>query len=373
VSNDKAIYNRCLSEEDLRTLAFRPGTHTHEQDLLDHISSCELCSDAWEGLRLLSEDEYSESINAITEKIKQHTRTEDFTVRSLHRWYAVAASFAVLLTLAYWLNLSLNQKQKEVAQNLPSDTLIYNRKNTTLSNADKIQPNADATTANSFSKVENDMPENFVPPPVQSVPAEEKITYKVVPNAGYNKSDAEIKDIPQTITNEEYLKTSAPMQNNFVESNDKYYRAPVPENSTSGYVLKEQSIKNIPTSKDNKKQTTKEKNNVPTAPNKEEINEATRLEETTLLDSINTLKTISSNALLVQALQAFDSAQYLHGVEICNEIASRGDTYQSAALLLKAQCLLKLGKKNEAKKILNDLVKSNSPVKDEAQRLLNAY
>ncbi len=389
MSKDNSIYNHCLSEEDMRTLAYQPGTHPREKELLAHVQECELCSDALEGLQLLTESEYTEGMIVISEKIQEKTTDQNVRTLPLRRWYAVAASFAILLSLAYWLNLSLNQKQNEVVQNLPVEEQQKTNNATTLSNNENIKPDADAEKKNTLSDRLTEKPNDFTLPPIKS----EEHTSKSVKDDDVVVSDAvtdavvldEVKIeqfgqsnnnnnlVPQSTYKDYSNSPTAPIQSQTIQQKDNFFATPQYHEKLNDVRIKEESIKNINTTSHRKENKLKVAPNKPEPSVKKTESDQSQNEDVTLLDSIGAYKTIGSELLLTQAQNEFDKLRYQQSITITNEIVSRSDVHQADALLLKAHSLLKLGKKSDGKKILNDLIKSNSSVKDEAQKLLNAY
>ena len=52
----KPVRTHCLSNDELEKLLYHPDSIENQSILLDHISGCELCSDAYDGMKTLNEE-----------------------------------------------------------------------------------------------------------------------------------------------------------------------------------------------------------------------------------------------------------------------------------------------------------------------------
>lgn len=86
-----------------------------------HLADCELCSEAVDGLRLLTETETNESLIKIDNRISNRLKETPVLIILMKRAMAVAAVLVVVIIGAFFLNEFMNQKHHEVAQNISGE------------------------------------------------------------------------------------------------------------------------------------------------------------------------------------------------------------------------------------------------------------
>ncbi len=368
MNNANNTYHPCLNEEELRTLAYHPGVHTNEHALRNHIATCEFCADALEGLQLISEQEYLSSIENINSRIEQQLSKDsrnESTEIPLKRWLAVAASFILLMGIAYLINLSLNKNEKQLSDT--REPAEYKRPELN---------NADTKTEEDFSITKNEQSTNepgFAPKDLSNEKTIRQTPHKDIEVKSapappmyemYVPQDAEYANAPTTVQGG----VSKPDANKPVQLDDIVsYNSLAPVSADNMKSIPQKNILIKEETKSQKKDKVyRKENNMPTI-NDEKMQMPGNTSDGLFADSLNT---ISSEQLLNQAKFQYESSRYNDVLNICNTIIQRKDAVKDEASLWKAKCLIKLGKGSEAKKILKSLIDSNSGFKTEAQELL---
>ncbi len=111
----------CLTRDEMQDyLADRlAGNRLRRVEL--HLADCELCTDAVDGLRLLSESEANDSLVKIDNSINRRSKETPVLIVLMKRAMAVAAILIVVIIGAFYLNEVMNQKHQEVAQNISDE------------------------------------------------------------------------------------------------------------------------------------------------------------------------------------------------------------------------------------------------------------
>lgn len=368
MSNTSHIYPHCLNEDELRMLAFHPGRHPNEAALKEHVTSCELCSDALEGIQLLNEEAFSESMEHLHSKIEEQvSKNIDEVPREvpLRRWMAAAASLVLIMSMAYFMNLYFNKDKKQLSDSRePSE---YQRPE--LSNADTesdgfVSTKKQEQTINEVDEeAENFLKDQSV---VQAPVKEKRLNVEPPPTnfEMYTPQDADFANAPGNIQGG----ASVPDANKSVQKEDivnNKSMAPVTADKIQNIPQKNITVTEESISKKKEKYNRKESN----AP---VVNDEKMQMESVTSTGIFTdsLYVMSSAELLNQAKARYNASQYNEAVKLCNLIVSRNDAQREEALLIKAKSLIKLNKTSEAKKILKSLTDNNSVFKTEAEEIL---
>ena len=108
----------CLTRNEMQDyLADRlAGSRLRRVEL--HLADCELCSDAIDGLKLLTEAETNESLVKIDNHIGRKLKDTPLIIVLVRRAIAIAAVLMVVIIGAFYLNEFMNQKHLEVTQNI---------------------------------------------------------------------------------------------------------------------------------------------------------------------------------------------------------------------------------------------------------------
>ncbi len=364
----------CLSRNEMQDyLADRlAGNRLRRVEL--HLVDCELCTEAIDGLRLLSETETNESLVKIDNRISRRLKENPVLIMMMKRSMAVAAVLIVVIIGAFFLNEFMNQKHQEVAQNFAEkksdleksvDGIHY--KKDSIYDKEKIKvtqpvgngkpiedvkvPGQQPVGGFVFKNLPKDENQSIsndnlvvdVSPPTVNKTAEENYEPLVGDKLDQkNDLDVSTKSItsPQTVT----LTTD---QLSFSPSNS-FSSGSSPQLSPS---LNQEEVE-ITSGKKNKN----EKDKIPSGG-------YTKSRDQSISDSVSI--DVPSD-LFNQAMQYKSSGEKEKAIEKLDELIKLNNELKPQAMWEKAFLLINLNKKDKAKTVLADLSKIESAYKQKA-------
>lgn len=102
----------CLTSDALKMYSTDQLTNLQKEEVDNHLESCELCSDALEGIQLLSDPQKLDKIvSEINENLKSnlaHKQTKKDTFQNRFFYIAAAASIIILIGFYFYLQNSFN-------------------------------------------------------------------------------------------------------------------------------------------------------------------------------------------------------------------------------------------------------------------------
>lgn len=134
-----------------------------------HLADCELCSDAIDGLKLLTEAETNESLVKIDNHIGRKLKDTPLIIVLVSRSIAIAAVLMVVIIGAFYLNEFMNKKHLEVAQNISGK----NEENKKTETNSVTQQDTQTTGSIKFT------------PPVEDLQESEKMVEQPILNGNY--------------------------------------------------------------------------------------------------------------------------------------------------------------------------------------------
>jgi len=127
----KSLFNPsgCLTLETMNRYQALELTEPEKREIDGHLKGCELCSDALEGLRLITDrDKLNSIVTEINENLRKNLTSETVTVKSKNResgmkylYFAVAASVLLLIAVFSYLNFYSPIKDTQMSVISPVD------------------------------------------------------------------------------------------------------------------------------------------------------------------------------------------------------------------------------------------------------------
>ena len=371
----KPVRTHCLSNDELEKLLYHPDSIENQSILLDHISGCELCSDAYDGMKTLNEEEYHKHLIQLKEKIKDRLGDSKKRILPLRKWLTIAASFLILFTLTYYLNQYFSRQQQELAQ-------IPNQKNTdAFSNDEPIAP-SDSIPDSIKPDVNTTGPVLMNPENTKDIRKDDKMfreefkteDIQSTQQTGANKNIQNQDALKPNNQGKPYVPAPSGTQQPGSEQEDLpstlYTEKSVTVDDTES-LSESVTISTESNRKIKKKQ--RDGNKLNEAPIVNESSEKNQFQNLTVADSTELYKNIRTEKILQFAQEAYNQNQFQQAISLCNQILLRNDGTEDNALLLKAKCLYKLGDKNSSVQLLQELIKRKSPLSNEAQHIIDSY
>ncbi len=341
-----------------------------------HLADCELCTDAVDGLRLLTETDTNESLIKIDNRISRRLKETPVLIILMKRAMAVAAVLIVVIIGAFFLNELLNKKQTQVAENISEKKLELEKsvdsihlKNDSIYDEQTIKftppvgngkpiedvkaPDQQPVGGYVFKNVqreENQSVSNYnsfddAPSPVENkVTDDESITAMDGDKFDQNNE----KDISSKSITESPTVTVTGTTEQLTSPNNSYSAAP-PQLSQS------LNLDEVQITSGKKYKAGKDKNASAESPKQEEKNGLT--------DSV--IVDLPSD-LFNQAMQYRAAGEKEKAIDKLDELIKLNNNFKPQAMWEKAKLLIDLNKKDKAKTVLTDLSKIESDYKQQA-------
>jgi TonB family protein len=119
----------CLTLEAMNRYQASELTESEKREIDDHLNGCELCCDALEGLRLITDrDKLNSIVSEINKNLRKNLITETGTVNPIYQesgmkylYFAVAASVLLLIAVFSYLNFYSPIKETQLSVLSPAD------------------------------------------------------------------------------------------------------------------------------------------------------------------------------------------------------------------------------------------------------------
>ena len=362
----------CLPRNEMQDyLADRlAGSRLRQVEL--HLADCELCSDAIDGLKLLTEAETNESLVKIDNRIGRKLKDTPLIIVLVRRSIAIAAVLMVVIIGAFYLNEFMDQKHLEVAQNISGK----NEENKMTETNSVTEQDTQTTGTIKFT------------PPVEDLQESEKMVEQPTLNGNYEgtismrdlkkketttiSGDVVMDDVPPVVetesiknSNEEKYDTKSvttttldlEKDNNDFTVSGYSQQLTSPNNSYSAtptYSPQMQLDEVLIISSGKKNKNGKDKS----------LSEVyTKSEEERLTDSVDA--DIPSE-LFNLAMQYKSVGEKEKAIEELDKLIKLNNDLKPQAMWEKAILLIELNKKDKAKTVLTDLSNINSSYKQKA-------
>ena len=362
----------CLPRNEMQDyLADRlAGSRLRQVEL--HLADCELCSDAIDGLKLLTEAETNESLVKIDNRIGRKLKDTPLIIVLVRRSIAIAAVLMVVIIGAFYLNEFMDQKHLEVAQNISGK----NEENKKTETNSVTKQDTQTTGSIKFT------------PPVEDLQESEKMVEQPTLNGNYEgtismrdlkkketttiSGDVVMDDVPPVVetesiknSNEEKYDTKSVTTTTLDLEKDNIdftvsgssQQLTSPNNSYSASPtyspqMQLDEVQIISSGKKNKNGKDKSLSEV-----------YTRLEDQGLSDSVDA--DIPSE-LFNLAMQYKSVGEKEKAIEELDKLIKLNNDLKPQAMWEKAILLIELNKKDKAKTVLTDLSNINSSYKQKA-------
>lgn len=362
----------CLTRNEMQDyLADRlAGSRLRQVEL--HLADCELCSDAIDGLKLLTEAETNESLVKIDNRIGRKLKDTPLIIVLVRRSIAIAAVLMVVIIGAFYLNEFMDQKHLEVAQNISGK----NEENKMTETNSVTEQDTQTTGTIKFT------------PPVEDLQESEKMVEQPTLNGNYEgtismrdlkkketttiSGDVVMDDVPPVVetesiknSNEEKYDTKSVTTTTLDLEKDNIdftvsgssQQLTSPNNSYSASPtyspqMQLDEVQIISSGKKNKNGKDKSLSEV-----------YTRLEDQGLSDSVDA--DIPSE-LFNLAMQYKSVGEKEKAIEELDKLIKLNNDLKPQAMWEKALLLIELNKKDKAKTVLTDLSNINSSYKQKA-------
>lgn len=362
----------CLPRNEMQDyLADRlAGSRLRQVEL--HLADCELCSDAIDGLKLLTEAETNESLVKIDNRIGRKLKDTPLIIVLVRRSIAIAAVLMVVIIGAFYLNEFMDQKHLEVAQNISGK----NEENKMTETNSVTEQDTQTTGTIKFT------------PPVEDLQESEKMVEQPTLNGNYEgtismrdlkkketttiSGDVVMDDVPPVVetesiknSNEEKYDTKSVTTTTLDLEKDNIdftvsgssQQLTSPNNSYSASPtyspqMQLDEVQIISSGKKNKNGKDKSLSEV-----------YTRLEDQGLSDSVDA--DIPSE-LFNLAMQYKSVGEKEKAIEELDKLIKLNNDLKPQAMWEKALLLIELNKKDKAKTVLTDLSNINSSYKQKA-------
>src|ERR1051325_4736277 len=109
----------CLSEDKLTKYIAGKLSPAEKHEVEKHLIDCEMCSDAVEGLSMISDKKISAVTSELNQKIQNRVEKKEVKVIFLRQYrtqLAVAASIVLVLGLVWFFKANISMKEMDNAQ-----------------------------------------------------------------------------------------------------------------------------------------------------------------------------------------------------------------------------------------------------------------
>ena len=376
----------CIGKERLTKYVQGKMTDAEKHAIEKHLTDCELCSDAAEGLALLtSMKPLDETIRQVSDKYPPSAKQTP----SINRWYYAAASVAILIATG-WIISNYSFKQENTAEHISTP-------------AAQQKLNTETPPSNSDAKLNESTIQPQPPPP----PAEEKMQ-----QASKNIMAAQNAMVAKASTEDKAFAATEPVQNNeaVAEPPSVDVAAPIAtESASAGAVAPVKSAtKNIEGLKvydysgeyKREKNITKEDNGIParyeSRKDMEKSKTLNNMQSRTIAyqdflsealadynnkkyaSAINKLQLLLSdnhsdvNALFYTAMSYSESQQYDKALHFLDRLdAQSNNTFNQESAWHRSLLLLQKGEMDKAKELLQKIISAKGFYATAAQQKLS--
>ncbi len=371
----------CLTENEIRDYISGKLSSEKFREVELHLADCLMCSDEIEGLSILSDDNKLNTIVAglnsqIDNKISNTKLKQDLNIRKnkniVRSFISIAASFILIIAAGFLIKLYMIQTDNKTAYSPEKEitteekVIIPDKNNTAPATDNKENTVTDITKQ---KKQEKNKTENFTP--------EEK-TATNTSNDKKNEIDYVVETIPaetSNVINSEKTEDEYLAEENTTEISNNNNDNAVTDNVTAG----NNNFFGTATRGNNFKSKTSDKKNKEKYRSLREsalLSYDLKIYDEALTDFLKYLeyKPNDTEILYKSGISYYNLKKYNKAILQLNKVIDGfSGKYTQDSEWYKANSLIKLGKKEEAKTILNKIITENGKYQNKALDLLNSF
>ena len=360
---------KCLSREEMEQYLAGLLSPAQVRAVEEHLAGCELCSDALEGLSVLSPEEINESLTNIENRIHNRIKEKPVIMMLLRRAIAVAAVLILLIGGAFFLNEYINHKQVTVAEKMTREENVSDKNEAENLKQDSASGKGMANDQIKFTPPVETLREE----PTNKKPDDNSNDeYKYVPSLQKNENtvsgDANMEDAPAPVVEEqndiivfdqkmdgdklvEKDATGGYVQDDVSGSSTVTIQSTSPNNSYTWSAAPQQSLGQIETISGKKNKNGKDAE--VTMSTTKSISATDKLADSISVDIFSDLYN--------QAMQYIAADEKQKAIDELDKLIKLNNELKPQAMWEKSLLLIELNKKDKAKIVLTDLSKISSP------------